>query len=258
MSLNFTSNESVRISDISTARFERLETWSFLAFFRTSAIGSEERTIVGKRGTGLDQQFHIYVVREAAPSRMRVFGGGSVRITGAESIATDTWYLVAVTNDGTGGTDGITLYTLTMDGSFIDDAVTGTFSADSSDLTENIYFGIKGVDNTDDLLGDIDYPIYVDKEMSRSEILHYLYNPVRVAAMLPSDGSSVEYFFKFGATGADAVDLSGKNISPTLNGTPTVANTPPALPAFFSNDYLLPYEVSITSIGWEMSKGGWW
>jgi len=207
----------VDLGDIAACKFETAQTWTVLCFFRRTTQTSHD-VIISKWSSGPARQFYI---RVASSDDVHVYMNSGKRINGATSVTTG-WYLVAVTNDGTGGAGGLKLYTMDMLGAFIDDAVTGQAS-DDSNLTETIKFG---KNNSDPHNGEIAFAACVGNEMTKEQIIEYRHNPYMVVAK-----QATVHFFLPLIGGSPEPDWGGADNPGTINGTLVVGSNPP-IPLF--------------------------
>ena len=229
MSLTFANalSQYVELGDIATARFEIGEIWTVLSFMRVGETGSDDRSIVSKFGGTNKNQFLLRTDRDSTPpTNLEVYTQANLAIAGGNNIALDTWYLIAVSNDGTGGASGMKLYSVQMDGTFLDDAATGQHTGDESDLTGLITFSETEA-NTDEFAGDLDYECYIQKELTKQEILRYLHDPV--GAMLRLKPNGVPYCIKLGYLGKSSFDLSGSKNHGTIFGSVSRGEDPPTV-----------------------------
>ena len=246
MSRNFgaVSSENLDLGDITGARFSEAADWSVLGFFRIEETATDDRCIISKwQSAGSTRQFIFRTDKLAAPSRLEVYANGGIKINGgAGTISLDTWYLGCVTQDA--ATDTITLYTYNIDGTVVDDGITGTHDTDKGTLTAPIRIGGTAA-NGDPMDGDIAHVCYVDGTVTQEEVLQYLYNPVKTANYFRSKYGLQFYLPVFGASSEP--DLGGANNAVTVNGTVTSGDNPP-VPISFGWDTLVPYEVSAAGL----------
>lgn len=217
-----TGSTFIALGDIAAARFERLETWTYLTFIRVEETEGDERAFI-RKGTS-PEHVRFRTVKEAASVSIDIRLGGSSRIITADLVALNTWYLIAVTNDGTGGANGGQVSVVEMDGSVTDTLF--THSADAG-LTGSVDIGVGNIDAFD---GDIAYCAYVQKELSQREVLDYLANPRSITRFKQTDG--IPFFLPLGH-GSPEPDWSGSGNTGTVNGSPVVGEMPPVGPLFF-------------------------
>ena len=216
------ADQAIDLGDISTARFEDLVAWTFLSFFRVETTAGDDRCIVGKWASAAEQ-FIIRVDGGTAPQEIQVFTNDAQRITGGNNVALNTWYLVALSNDGGGGATAMAFSLIEMDGTFLDDELTGDHAGDSG-LTATVFLG-KRENGQDRMDGDIALTTYVDAALSKQDKLNYLRTPHRmVAKWIGQHG--VQYFIPGGLSDPE-VDLSGSGITANRDGSPTVGDNPP-------------------------------
>ena len=233
MARNFdgTTGNYINLGDIADARFEQLEPWTILAFIKPTNVGTgDEKVIVGKwsGGSNTTNQFRVMVDKQSEPADLQVSIAAGGIVSGSGVIYDDTWYLIAVTHDGTSGSNGTTAYVYEMDGSQAD-TFTLTHVGDNSDLTHNINIASRKNGNNEPFDGDIAHVAYIKQELSANEITSYLHNPVVLVA---SYGSADTVFYipldgLAGDTGTEP-DYSGNKNSGTVNGSAsTQASNPP-------------------------------
>lgn len=227
MALNLDGvDDNVNLGDIAAARFEELQKWSVLSFWRSENLTSFDRAIIAKFSGAGNRQFLLRADR-VAPRNIQVIVRNIIVIEGGEELVANTWYLVAVVNDGTGNAGGLALYLLDMSGAFLDDNLTGTHGGDEADLTASIEVGVRS--GADFFKGDLDYPCYIQTNITRDEILSYLHQPYRTA--MRHKGSGVPFFLKLGHGAVNSVDLSGSGNSGTVTGG-ALGDSPPTGPLF--------------------------
>lgn len=225
MARNFSpTTDEISLGDIAAARFEFDVAWTVLAFFRVEETATDDRCIVSKWGA----QFLWRIDKGTAPQNIEVYQDSALKITGASSIQLDTWYLGAVTNSGDTPTSTLTLYTFGMDGTPIDDGVTGTNTADRS-LTPAIMLG-RTAASSDPMDGDIGFACYVDAVLSKAEVLSYLYNPWQAQRNFQANYGT-QFFLPLGFASPEP-DFSPNGNTGTVSGT-TIGEGPPAGPPFF-------------------------
>jgi len=232
MGLNFENAlaEYVSLGDITEARFEALKPWSTLAFFRVEDKTADDRTFISKWGsTGASQQFIVRVDDGAGATEIQVFlNGVFVLGTGGDVVESDIWYLVCVTNDGTGGANSLNQYLLDMSGAFLGNDASVQHDTDNTDLTEPILISGYNSGASDEMDGDIDYPCYIQKELNKSEMVRYLFDPVGTMLKL-KQGAGVPFCLKLGNLGVDSFDLSGSKNHGTINLSPSRGDNPPSV-----------------------------
>lgn len=242
MSRNFNDNAAdyINLGDISTARFIGTTEFSFLVFFRVENTAGDDRVILGK-----ENRFVLRIDQGAASQELQVRVEGSVIIEGGSNVALDTWYLGAVTNDGTSSATGMLEYLLTMDGTVLDNAISGDNNLISH--TEAIHLGVRaGVDPMD---GDIAYAAYFDFELSLAQIKAYLWNPIMFTAQY---NANCEFFLPLKGASPEP-DWSGNGNNGTVNGSPTISDNPPVsilLPLDFNSSFVIP----IAAVGATMNQ----
>ncbi len=226
MSRNFpgAANEDISLGDITTARFKDLDAWSILAFFRIENSASDDRGIVTKWAGGSETHFLLRTDAQTAPSNILMHINNGLRITGGDNIALNTWYLVGVTNSGGGGATDLTLYLVDMDGTFLDDGITGDHAGDAPGLLVPIRIG--GRLNNDNMNGDIAYVCYVDAAVTKAEVLAYRYDPIKMAKIFEAV-HGVQFFIPLLGLDSPEPDWSRNNITATLSGTIIRNNMPP-------------------------------
>ncbi len=232
MGRNFTRNEldAINMGEILTARFERDVAWSFLTFFRIENTAADDNMLISKLGNGNTVSILVKVDGQAAPGNFEIFLGGTwatEEITGGNVIALNTWYLVCVTCKGDSSSNDCTLYTLDMDGVYLDDALTGTMSAALGD-TSDVYLGLTRFQTEDAVDGDMAHASYVDAALTKREIEGYLRSPARmIAEWVPKYG--VQWYVPLGI-GSPEPDFSGSGNNGIVVGTPGIGENPPTAP----------------------------
>lgn len=230
MAINFNRNAAdfVNLGDISTARGERATAWTVLAFFRIEDSTTDDHAIISKLADGSNVNYWIKVDAQTAPTNLEIFLGGTwaaEEITGGNNIALNTWYLAAISCNGTSTANDCTLNLLGMDGTFLDNALTGTHSGDPTTMTGATHIGKRANDTGDPADGDIAYVAYVDAELSQAEILEYLHNPISAAMRFKTD-YGMQYFLELNGEAVE-VDISGNKNNGTTNGSPVHSENPP-------------------------------
>ncbi len=220
-----TLNENISLGDITSARFLDLVAWSFLAFFRITNADAEERTVISKWSqTANTDSFLLRTDRQSAPTNMEVFIRKSLRISGGDNVALNTWYLTCVTNSGGGGATDVTLYLVDMAGTFLDDGLTGDHDGDEINLTAPLIIG--GREDADEMAGDIAYACYVDAVLTKAEILAYRYDPIKMAKVFEAV-HGVQFNMPLLGQASPEPDWSRNGAVGTITGTVTRGNMPP-------------------------------
>ena len=223
------SGNFIDLGDITAARFERAETWTALAFFNLSASTPDDSAFITKYASGVSQ-FLFRTDNQAAPTNVEVGHGNdtAVIINGASSIELNTWYLSAVICDGTSSAGDITLYTLGMDGTVIDDGVTGDSNPDESNLTTPVRLMTR-TSTADELNGSMAHAAYIRSVLTKQDVFDYLYQPAKVVAKFKGVGNGVPFYQPLGL-GSPEPDFSGSSNNGTVTGTPTITDNPPIAP----------------------------
>jgi hypothetical protein len=221
------TGESISIGDIAGARFQQASAWTVMWFMRVDTVdGTAESTPLSKYDA--NQQFFFRVNNGTAPVNCDVRTNGSSIISGgSETIAEDTWYLVAITCNGTASADDVALFIYDMSAATLSgyNGVTGTHAGDDAGLTDTIRFGARSDATPDYFDGDLAHQIYVTAELSQAEHLAFLRQPTRTAAAFKAL-HGVEYYFPLGFASPET-EHSGAAITGTLSGTPDVSQMPP-------------------------------
>jgi hypothetical protein len=223
MSRNFSgSSQYITLGDLSSARFLQMSTWTFLCFFRYESSG-DENCFISKYVDSPVTAKHAFfrTKKETAPVHIEIYILDSKVLTTTATYSTDTWYFFAITNDGTGGTNGVSVYVYSMDGQVVTNE-NADHAGDPSDLTAALIIAARGP-NRDHADGDLAYLAYFTEEFTQAEVKGYFRNPYQVTAQkrsncvffLPLNGSSPE------------VDLSGNGNTGTITGSPTLSAMPP-------------------------------
>ncbi len=227
MSINFdgTARADYDMGDPTAARFLVGSSWTSLSFIRIEDTASDESSLVTKwSSSGAQQQIMIRVAMGTAPQPIIVDHNSTRVLTGSSIIELNTWYLVAVSNDGAGG---LTLNVLEMDGTLVEDAATASLGTDTATLTSSIRFGCRNGPN-DPTTGDLAYIAYLKREIGQSEILEYLRNPAKVVHRV-GGATGCEYIFPMTAV-ANTHDWSGnghvavESLSHTEGDNPPIAS----------------------------------
>ncbi len=111
-----------------------------------------------------------------------------------------------------------------MDGTFLDDGLTGDHQGDDSDLTAAIQIG--GRADADEMNGDIAFVCYVDGAVTKAEVLAYRYDPIKMAKIFEAV-HGVQFFIPLLGLDSPEPDWSRNNITATLSGTIIRNNMPP-------------------------------
>ncbi len=229
------AGDDINFADITVARLQQLELWSIFAFFRSTNTAGDSRAIISKWTSGASRLFIARLSQGTAPRPLQVFINAGLRITGASVINLNEWFLMVITNDGTGNAGGLKLYTVDMNGVFLDDGVTGQHTGDQGTPTIDMEIGSIIAGTANSFLGDIDLPGYVRVEMVKDDIRQLVRRPYRTAMRHKATG--VPFLFKQGIGGVNAIDWSGNGVVATVNGTPTIGDSPPVSPlAGFDED----------------------
>ncbi len=224
MSVNFdgTGGSGFNFGDVAAARFSNALAWTFIAFIRIANTDGDQRCLVSKWGGTSDRQILIRIGSGTAPQDVEVHHNNINPVNGGSVIELNTWYLVAVTSDSS---NVVTINTLEMDGTIIDDAVTGTLTGNKN-LTEPLLLGSREGTN-DPFNGDMAYVAYLQRELTQNEILEYLRNPAKV---VNRDGgaSTGPVFFCPMINGTTTPDWGGQaNIGTREGSGHTTGDNPP-------------------------------
>jgi hypothetical protein len=231
----------VSFGDISTARFERLVVWVLFVMWRLGDIdgATTTRSIVSKMGSGQKDTFSLHIPAGTAPQPTEVHTDSTSRITGANT-SEGVWYLTCVANDGTGGTDGLHLYTYNLEGrSFLDDDVTGTYGSESGQVTANVQVGNRDFGGGHEFDGEIANVAYVnDSSLTissvRDLVLQYAVAPHMIMAREATAAGArpVEFFAPIVGASTEP-DWSG-NSNNASNSSPNTGDNPPAIAPWYS------------------------
>ncbi len=235
----------IALGDIAAARFPQLSTWTLIGFIRqTTSDATAESSFFSKWGGGGAETFRGRINNGTAPQEPEIYMAGVEVITGPDVIELNTWYMYALTNDGTGDAGQLKLYLATMDGVFDPDynPATGTCPVDEATLTTPIEIGREsgGGDTWDGVIADI---AYFTSEFSSAKILQYLRFPTRVAV---AEGGGCVYHLPFGF-GSPEPDMSGNQNNGTVNGSPSIVAMPPT--ALFTPHWVTVEPVSVAAVG---------
>ena len=214
MSVNFdgTAGADFDLGDITAARFDETLLWTFLAFIRVVNTASDQRAIINKWGATAIRQVLIRVGSGTAPQDIGVHHNNVNPVNGSAGIELDTWYLVAVSSNGSGT---VTLNVLNMDGTFVDNALTGTLTGNKT-MTAPIRVGAREASN-DPFNGDMAYVAYLQRELAQSEVVEYLHNPAKVVHRV--GGATGPVFFLPMKNLATTPDWSGQGNVGTRNAS---------------------------------------
>lgn len=218
------TTDKVSLGDISTARFLQASAWTVLVFFRVENTATDDRAIISKWSSGsTGRQFIVRTDAGTAPQEIEVYTDGTIRITGGSNVELDTWYLVAVMNDGADGVGGgLTMVLLGMDETVLDNT-TGDHATDAASVTAVIDYGIQG-STSDPMDGDVALGAYIDAELTLQDCKDYLHNPAKVVSRFIGS-NSVQFFNPLTGESTEH-DWSDKTNEGTLTGT-TVGDNPP-------------------------------
>lgn len=235
MSLNFDgSTEWIRTPEDQT-EFDEGRQWTCGAFFRIENSATDDRSIIS-RWSG--SHFNLRTNAEAAPTTIEVIKGATT-ITGAESIELNTWYCIVVAQSAGASNNTMTLFTMNMDGTFVDDGLTGTDGGDNAATSSDI--GSRNDGDADLMDGDIQFPFYIDGvTFARNDAINFLNRPIQTVLQ---HGSNVHWLYYLGKGAVNAVDISAAQTTTTINGTPTVSDNPPVGP-FYGYDLEWPPSVA--------------
>jgi hypothetical protein len=232
MARNFpgTASNYISIGDTTSARFLSTEAWTVLAYVRHETLTANQCPI-GKWSTtnSLKQMF----VRVRSNGSFQVFHNGTpARITSSNGLAqTDTWYLYAVSNDGSSNMD---CRIVEADGTILFNGA-GTTTGDASDLTEPVNIGAREAGATDPVDGDIAYVAYIRAELTQEQIVAIAMGGIRGILQYNTDTGGtrdLQYFFPLIGNVSPEVDWSGEDVAGTITGTLGVGDNPPIGPIF--------------------------
>ncbi len=210
--------------------FPEASDWSVLSFGRFDDL-SDRLTLWAKynNSASANRQLLFSVEATGLTSVYNFNGTGTEkRIEGASTLVADTWYLFALTNDAVA--DTLRLYVIDLtDGSFKEDAVTGTHDNDVSELTRVVYMGRREqVDDPWD--GELAFGMIVNAKLTKEEITEYSFNPWRMAPVFITDhGATV--FAPLGLASPEP-DYSGNGNTGTVSGA-VIGDNPPVGPMGF-------------------------
>lgn len=175
-----------------------------------------------------DTQFECSVGSGTAPEILRVKTGDGHVFTGSAVFSLNTWYMVGVTCDGTASANDMNIYVATMDGNYDSNynPAVATHQGDASTLTGPIQYGASGEPSFRYWFeGDIAHGVYVDAELSSSEILAYLRHPTIMAAVFNAK-YGLQFYHPLGF-GSPEPDYSGNQNDGAISGTPSISAMPP-------------------------------
>ena len=224
MGRNFDGTDGeVDLGDITNARFLQGDTWTAMVFFRSEGVGHDDQCLISKIASAGTTQL-LWRIDQNNPNAEVYFANLSINITGSADISTDTWYLAALTNDGTGGANGARCLILNMDGTSLSDD-TGDHEGNNADLTSPVTIG-RTAANSDEMDGDMAWAIYVDAELTTEEITAYLYDPVGEGLRLKAE-YGLQFWLPLFGSGSTEIDWSGNGNDGTVTGTTTTGEDPP-------------------------------
>jgi len=217
MGLNFTdgTHERVNLGDITAARFLDLSAWTFFCFARFVSF-TDERTVIAKDNSSGTKQFHL---KSETNGSLEVQFNATGFGTSASDISTDTWYLCAVTNDGTGSATAITIYLIDMTGAVVASA-TGDHGADASTLTADLKYGSRRT-TSDEMDGDLANGCYIESELTQAQLQEAALFPYRVALRHGA------LFFNPLDELTTSVDWTGNGHTGSHENSPALADNPP-------------------------------
>ena len=192
------------------ADFSAFRKWTVFTGFSVAETDAEERTIFAKsanNGVAADRQIYVRTTK-ATPTKIQVSASDSEeKIGGALAINVDTPYLCAITNDGTGSTSSMALYSAELfTGVIVDNGVTGQFNT-TKNLATEVQLGAHFSDTNDDLDGQIFFFYYLPGiECNREHIFQLARDPY---------GPITESITAIGFVAAAAAALSG-SVVPTV------------------------------------------
>lgn len=214
----FTDTAGDFISMGSDLLFDSDDVWTVAAFVRFSVLGDgDQKAIISKYNGSGNRQFLLEASNPGGD--LTVYFKNTLAITG-QTLSTDTWYLIGVTNNGA---KVCKLFTLLPDGSVLDNGVSGT-SDDDIVQTADVRIGGRELGGNE-MEGDIAHVIYLTKQWVLADFKNYLANPmVQAARSLPDT-----YFYLPFIGSSPEVDWSGNGRSGAVNGTPSVGPNPPVM-----------------------------
>jgi len=130
--------------------------WSTSSWFNVDVIDGASKAVTG-RGGGIGSQATYVVYVESADLRVRLRGGTTINIS--TSIATNTWYNVVVTWDGTTA-NGY------LNGQFVTTIAVGT----ASNQTNTFTIGATGSGTSREFDGKISQTLVYNKALTPSEV----------------------------------------------------------------------------------------
>ena len=225
MARNFNNSDTDRVDLGNIFAYDRDVAWTAVCFCRFEDLTGDERGLITKwdaEGANLGRQFQLQTKKTAAHV-FQILSGGGTFIPGGATITTDTWYLAGVTCDGS---QTLRLFSLGMDGTVLDNAVSGTAAADATTNASEVELGGRE-DSGDNHDGDIAHAATFSTQWVLQDFKDYLRAPARTAARFA--GSPVFYLPLIGVS--PEPDFSPNTNTGTVTGT-TVSNGPPIGPLF--------------------------
>jgi hypothetical protein len=230
----------ISLGDVTSARFLHADAWTFLCHVRIDATG-DERTLVGKSLVDeADMQMRLRT-SNADPAALdyRKTDNSPARYTSAAVLNHDEWYCISFSNDGTEAAGDLEVFAYNLEDYTWDiDADSGTNAADSATLTQDITLGKSGTGNFDPMDGDLAHVCYVEKVVTKEEVLAYAKDPFRQVLAWRAAGVTVEFYLPFIGESPEP-DWSGSGNNGTINGTIGVGDNPPVatFPSYVPHRY---------------------
>jgi hypothetical protein len=217
----------IDLGDITSARFLWADAWTLIFHGRVDATG-DERSFVGKTNSEATMQFRLRTTN-ADPAQLdyRKTQNSPERWQTSAVFNHDEWYCISVSNDGSEAAGDMEVFGVSVESlTFVVDAFSGDNAADASDLTPPIILGKDGSPNNDPMDGDMAHVCYVEKVVTKNEVLAYAKDPWRQVMAWRAAGTVVEFYLPMIGESPEP-DFSGSGNDGTINGTIGVGNNPP-------------------------------
>lgn len=228
MGLTGTGSTSIDINygDVAAAQFKQLEAWSVLCFQSVADMATDENNIVAKMN-----QFRLRVEAGTPPQKVQLLHPGATQnYSSTGTLAEDIYYMICITNDGTGGAGGARGLIYRVSDLVEIDNKTFTYDSDDADLTKDIQLGKGGASN-DPYDGEKSFFCYVGKEITPQDAKNFTKDPWGTMLSWRAEGTTVTIFSALGATsGTTEPDFSGSGNNGTISGSPARGPNPPVAP----------------------------
>ncbi len=250
MARNFPASTAsyINLGDIAGVDFARLTAWSWLSFFRVENTDGDDRCIFSKFGSSTDRVFKLQTDVEAAPASLEFFFNTTVESRTGNIIGLDTWYLVAITNNGGGGAGDMIYYVFEMDLTEVLNS-SRTHPGDPGGTSTPMTIGVDNGEGSasDPFDGDIAHVAYMDRALTIQEVKSYARDPGRSVMQWRAAGDQVFFYHDLPGESPEP-DRSGSGNDGTLNGSTTIGDNPP-VPVFPASGGLSSFPVAAAGDG---------